>query len=176
MKGSYNQNLTKWHDVEAHSNRRANCNQEIITTTYSEDLVGVFLFSIAIFGHVECFVYFCREFMEKIQMKRKVFLMLFVILASAMGVCQEKNFPPKRKDIHIGKTNLPIVFINTLGHEISKDSRMTAWMKIVNNADGINYDDTLAHPQPLAECPRLHRHPRQCFQSAASSAAICSQG
>ena len=81
-----------------------------------------------------------------------------------MGVCQEKNFPPKRKDIHIGKTNLPIVFINT------------SWMKIVNNADGINYDDTLAHPQPLAECPRLHRHPRQCFQSAASSAAICSQG
>ncbi len=80
-------------------------------------------------------------------MKRKVFLMLFVILASAMGVCQEKNFPPKRKDIHIGKTNLPIVFINTLGHEISKDSRVTAWMKIVNNADGINYDDTLAHPQ-----------------------------
>ena len=176
MKGSYNQNLTKWHDVEANSNRRANCNQEIITTTYSEGFSWCFL---VFHRHIWTCGMFCvllPRIYGKIQMKRKVFLMLFVILASAMGVCQEKNFPPKRKDIHIGKTNLPIVFINTLGHEISKDSRVTAWMKIVNNADGINYDDTLAHPQPLAECPRLHRHPRQCFQSAASSAAICSQG
>lgn len=41
---------------------------------------------------------------------------------------------------------LPIVFIQALGHEIEKDNRVSAWMKIINNADGVNYEDTVAHP------------------------------
>lgn len=83
------------------------------------------------------------------------------ILTSAAGLCQDrrsafplrstKNYPPVVKDIRIGETNLPIVFINTLGHEIEKDNRVSAWMKIVNNADGVNYGDTIAHPDQAAD-------------------------
>lgn len=39
----------------------------------------------------------------------------------------ELNYPPVVKDIRIGATNLPIIFINTLGHEIEKDNRVSAW-------------------------------------------------
>ena len=72
--------------------------------------------------------------------------MVLALWADAVCLCQAQNYPPEVKDIRIGETNLPIVFINTLGHEIDKENRVSAWMKIVNNPDGINYDDTLAHP------------------------------
>ena len=79
-------------------------------------------------------------------MKLTKFLMVLALWADAVCLCQAQNYPPEVKDIRIGETNLPIVFINTLGHEIDKENRVSAWMKIVNNPDGINYDDTLAHP------------------------------
>ena len=49
------------------------------------------------------------------------------------------------------KTNLPILFINTCdeaGHTtaIHKDYRVAVRIKIINNADGVNYGDTVAHP------------------------------
>lgn len=81
----------------------------------------------------------------------KYILVAIAILTSTSGMCQEKNYPPVVKNIHIGETNLPIVFINTLEHEIDRDNRVSAWMKIVNNADGINYDDTIAHPNQTAD-------------------------
>lgn len=79
-------------------------------------------------------------------MKRDIIMVAAAILTSAAGLCQDRNYPPVVKDICIGATNLPIVFINTLGHEIDNDNRVSAWMKIVNNAGGVNYDDTIAHP------------------------------
>ena len=72
--------------------------------------------------------------------------MVLALWADAVCLCQAQNYPPEVKDIRIGESNLPIIFINTLGHEIEKENRVSAWMKIVNNPDGINYDDTLAHP------------------------------
>ena len=81
-----------------------------------------------------------------VKMKRDIIVVVTGLLTSAVGLCQEKNYPPVVKDIRIGVTNLPIVFIQTLGHEIEKDNRVSAWMKIINNVDGVNYEDTVAHP------------------------------
>ena len=39
---------------------------------------------------------------------------LFVIFSMLEYLAIAQNFPPVVKDIHIGETNLPIVFINTL--------------------------------------------------------------
>ena len=63
----------------------------------------------------------------------------------------EGNYPPDDKSIVIGETNLPIVFIDTRNgstdaNPIHKDFRVAARMKIISNADGVNYGDTLAHP------------------------------
>ena len=62
-----------------------------------------------------------------------------------------QNYPPDVRDVKIGKTNLPIVFINTLGHEMNREDRVSALMKIVSNPDGVNYDDTIAHPNQIAD-------------------------
>jgi len=68
-------------------------------------------------------------------MKRDIIVVVTGLLTSAVGLCQEKrsasplrsakNYPPVVKDIRIGVTNLPIVFIQTLGHEIEKDNRVS---------------------------------------------------
>lgn len=81
-------------------------------------------------------------------MKKKILSILF-----AMSGCfaMAQNNPPVVKDIRIGETNLPIVFINTLGHEIDREERVSAYMKIVNNPDGVNYDDTIAHPNQAVD-------------------------
>ncbi len=72
--------------------------------------------------------------------------LLFILFSMLSCVAMAQNNPPVVKDIHIGETNLPIVFINTLGHEIDREERVSAYMKIVNNPEGLNYDDTIAHP------------------------------
>lgn len=56
-----------------------------------------------------------------------------------------RNHPPTVQDVRIDRTNLPIVFINTLEHDIRRDGYVQAKMKIVDNPDGVNYGDTLAH-------------------------------
>ena len=63
----------------------------------------------------------------------------------------QSEYPPDVRDVKIGKTNLPIVFINTLGHEMNREDRVSALMKIVSNPDGVNYDDTIAHPNQIAD-------------------------
>lgn len=62
----------------------------------------------------------------------------------------EGNFKPYNTDVVLEKTNLPILFINTrdeAGHTtaIHKDYQVAVRMKIINNADGVNYGDTVAH-------------------------------
>ena len=66
------------------------------------------------------------------------------------------NYKPEIDTVKIDETNLPIIFIDTrYGNEettvIHKDWRVAARMKIVNNADGINYGDTIAHPGQTAD-------------------------
>ncbi len=62
-----------------------------------------------------------------------------------------RNNPPVVRDIRIDRTNLPLVFVNTLGNTISRDGYVQAKMKIVNNPDGVNYGDTLAHPDQAVD-------------------------
>ena len=76
-------------------------------------------------------------------MKRSLLLILFPML-QCLAIAQ--SYPPVATDIRIHETNLPIVFINTLGHQIDRDEHVSAYMKIVDNPNGLNYDDTIAHP------------------------------
>ena len=62
-----------------------------------------------------------------------------------------KNYMPVNATVQIAETNLPIVFINTKAIDskttiIHKDYRVPVRMTIINNAEGKNYGDTLAHP------------------------------
>lgn len=52
---------------------------------------------------------------------------LFFLMPGCIAMAQ--NYPPQVKDIRIGQTNLPIVFINTLGNEIDRENRVSAYMK-----------------------------------------------
>ena len=78
----------------------------------------------------------------------------YILAALALASCGKspqpdaarRNNPPVVRDIRIDRTNLPIVFINTLEHTISRDDYVLARMTIVDNPDGVNYGDTLAHP------------------------------
>ena len=65
------------------------------------------------------------------------------------------NYPPP-VNTQLDKTNLPIVFIDTrygrsTNRIIYKDIRIAVRMKIINNADGINYGDTIAHPNQTVD-------------------------
>ncbi len=51
------------------------------------------------------------------------------------------------KNVKIGQTNLPIVFINTGNQMIKTDNYILAKMKIIHNGDGkLNYSDTVSTP------------------------------
>lgn len=87
-------------------------------------------------------------------------LIAFVLLLSAAAAWADSydddNYPPPVSDTKIDKTNLPIVFIDTrYGRDektiIHKDWRVAVRMKVINNADGINYGDTLAHPDQTVD-------------------------
>ncbi len=54
------------------------------------------------------------------------------------------NFAPSRK-VTFTQTNLPLVFINVKGRIIHHGSKILARMKIIDNGDGHNYRDTVAH-------------------------------
>ena len=61
------------------------------------------------------------------------------------------NYRPEHSDVNINETNLPIVFIDTRhGSDqpniIHKDYAIVARMKVIMNNNGINYGDTIAHP------------------------------
>lgn len=73
-------------------------------------------------------------------------VLAMVSVASMADNFDNDNYPPKDKTIPLTESNLPIVFINTQQQAIHKDYRIAVKMKIINNEDGINYGDTLAHP------------------------------
>ncbi|MCR4957902.1 MAG: CotH kinase family protein [Prevotella sp.] len=66
------------------------------------------------------------------------------------------NYKPEIDTTTIDRTNLPIVFIDTSCGDgtkriIHKDWRVAARMTIISNADGINYGDTVAHPNQTVD-------------------------
>lgn len=81
-------------------------------------------------------------------MMKKNYSLIVILLAVVGGLTKMygQGYPPTVTNVHIGETNLPIVFVNTLGHEINKDDRVSAMMTIIDNPDRVNYDDTIAHP------------------------------
>lgn len=94
-------------------------------------------------------------------MKTVIRLCLFFLLAQLpvrilADAYDPQNYPPKVDTLSIGRTNLPIVFIDTrcaadTTKAIHYDYRVSARMKIVSNADGVNYGDTVAHPDQTAD-------------------------
>ena len=88
---------------------------------------------------------------------RLSFIMLaFLAVPAQADSYDPDNYKPGVDTTKIDQTNLPIVFIDTrCGGEqtqaIHKDWRIAVRMKIISNADGINYGDTLAHPNQTVD-------------------------
>ena len=85
-------------------------------------------------------------------------IVIWTLVALALAGCRKesqpdsgRNHPPVMKNVRLETTNLPVVFINTLDHEIIKDEYVQARMKIIDNPDGVNYGDTLAHPDQAVD-------------------------
>lgn len=82
-----------------------------------------------------------------------LWLTALVALLPTKGVADswdDGNYKPINTNVVLEKTNLPIVFIDTHNAEgattaIHKDYRVAVRMKIINNAGGLNYADTVAH-------------------------------
>lgn len=78
-----------------------------------------------------------------------VFMFAFVqeIVADSWDT---ENYKPYNSEVVLEKTNLPIIFIDTRDEEkhttaIHKDYRVAVRMKIIQNAEGLNYADTVTH-------------------------------
>lgn len=94
--------------------------------------------------------------------KRLVFLchLAFAIFCAGLAAHADNyradNYMPENSGVELRETNLPIVFINTGTTSaptsvIHRDYYTTARMKIISNADGINYGDTLFHPNQTVD-------------------------
>ena len=84
---------------------------------------------------------------------KKTLLLALLTTAAAMPAAAQRydNYKPDNCDVRLYKTNLPIVFLRVDGQQIDRENRITARMKIISNADGVNYGDTLAHPGQTAD-------------------------
>lgn len=65
-------------------------------------------------------------------------------LPAAGADTNPNNFRPSR-NVTFTETTLPLVFINVNGQTIERENRVLATMKIIDNKDGHNYLDTVAH-------------------------------
>lgn len=82
-------------------------------------------------------------------MIQRLLLVFFLVLISFEINAQESGNYKNRladKNVTVNGGGLPIVFIDVKGKTIQKNSRILAYMKIINNEDGVNYSDTIAHP------------------------------
>lgn len=66
------------------------------------------------------------------------------VLPAVAADTDPNNFRPSR-NVTFTETTLPLVFINVNGQTIERENRVLATMKIINNKDGHNYLDTIAH-------------------------------
>lgn len=87
--------------------------------------------------------------------KYLLFSILSLCIASsyAEDVSIDDLYPPtNNKNVQVEETNLPIVFINTLGSVIQREDRITARMKIIDNGAGsVNHGDTIAYPDQTVD-------------------------
>jgi hypothetical protein len=81
--------------------------------------------------------------------------LLYVGIMSAQtrysGNTNSQNFPPYDTTVKVSSTNLPIVFINVKGQVIERENKVLCTVKIINNSDGINYGDTVSHPNQTVD-------------------------
>lgn len=85
-------------------------------------------------------------------MKLKHYVLTAVILCSGLSAWAQRwdNYKPDDETVKLTETNLPIVFLNVKDQQIDRDGRITARMKIIDNGfGGVNYGDTLRHPNQL---------------------------
>ncbi|MCR4604056.1 MAG: CotH kinase family protein [Prevotella sp.] len=86
-----------------------------------------------------------------------LFMVLMLMPTHLMADAYDKqNYPPVVDTVVLERTNLPIVFIDTrCGGDDTKaihyDYRIAVRMKIINNPDGRNYGDTVAHPSQTVD-------------------------
>ncbi len=75
------------------------------------------------------------------------------MLVSASAFAQtlaERNYPPKDTTITLESSNLPLIWITTTD-TLSRYTRCLGRMKAINNGDGVNYSDTISHPDQTVE-------------------------
>ena len=87
-------------------------------------------------------------------MYKRLFTVLFsAALGCTTAIAQRADnyLPTNNRNVKLTETNLPIAFINVGGKTIQREERITARLKIINNKDGKNYGDTIAHPNQLAD-------------------------
>jgi hypothetical protein len=87
-------------------------------------------------------------------MQKILYIIIFLMFAFVQGIEADswdaENYKPYNTEVVLEKTNLPIIFIDTRDEEknttaIHKDYRVAVRMKIINNAEGLNYADTVTH-------------------------------
>ena len=109
------------------------------------ELLTIILLTIAIV--------YCSMAIGKV-MKTLRLPLLFVFAVVSFTDIKADNYDPNNYkpeiNVVLNETNLPIVFINTntdgtTPHIIHKDYRILARMKVISNANGINYGDTINH-------------------------------
>lgn len=93
-------------------------------------------------------------------MRLKKYILLTILtslpLLSQADNYDRDNYLPDNSSVKLDETNLPIVFIDTRCGNINRqvihrDYRIAVRMKIIDNTDGINYGDTLAHPDQTVD-------------------------
>ena len=70
--------------------------------------------------------------------------------AYAQSSLMQNNYPPMNTSVQLESSNLPLVWITTTGM-LSRTERSLGHMKVINNADGVNYSDTDAYPDQTIE-------------------------
>jgi spore coat protein CotH len=104
---------------------------------------------------IRTFISLCKKMTRHIGLLSHLFFCFipFPLLAEEYDA---SNYPPEDISMKIDETNLPIVFIDTrcgdsVTQIIHRDYRIAVRMKIVNNPDGVNYGDTVAHPDQTVD-------------------------
>ncbi len=79
---------------------------------------------------------------------------IFLLLSTGSVYSQSQlalsNYPPKDTTVTVESSNLPLVWITTTD-TLSRYTRSLGYMKVISNADGINYSDTVSHPGQTVE-------------------------
>ena len=70
--------------------------------------------------------------------------------ANAQSSLMQNNYPPMNTSVKLESSNLPLVWITTTG-TLSRTERSLGHMRVINNADGVNYSDTDAYTDQTVE-------------------------